>query len=185
MRMAGQTDPVLTSELKKLQTLENAIGHVKAELEPLLARPRDEVMAQMTSPTQKAKLSVATAYTISSLFYILLKAKGADTTKHDVIPTLKSVGTAFAKVKSATSSSSEKPKIRVNAEAGKRVVQHALAANASLQEKPVPLGGLAKAATSSSSEKKRDRDAPTKQPKEMKQKANKKKKHATSASDYM
>ena len=57
------------------RNMANALGHVEARLESLLATPRAEVEDGQT-PIQNAKLSCALAYSVGSLFYMLLKTKG-------------------------------------------------------------------------------------------------------------
>jgi len=161
-------EAAIAEPLARLRTLDNAIGHIEAKLAPILAMSRDEFVAGLT-PLEKAKVDVALAYALSSLFFVLLKVNGGDPTNHEVMGQIKRVGAALKKVKakaaqsegsssssssnssSSSSSSSAEPvqRLRVDAEAGKRVVTHALASNSvstgsgSLSSSTGSPGGLA------------------------------------------
>lgn len=130
-------EAAIAEPLARLRNLDNAIGHIEAKLAPILAMSRDEFVAGLT-PLEKAKVDVALAYALSSLFFVLLKVNGGDPTNHEVMGQIKRVGAALQKVKAkaaqsegSSSSSSAEPaqRLRVDAEAGKRVVTHALASN--------------------------------------------------------
>ena len=119
------------AHLGRMQTLQNALGHVEARLDPFLSRPRGEVMGELTG-VEKANLNVALAYTMSSLFYVLLKTKGAPTEDHEVRTELQRISKAVQQVKSATSTGGAavvdggQRRVRVDPVAGRRVIQHAL-----------------------------------------------------------
>ena len=147
--------PQLDEELKKLETLKNALEHLETSLAPILAVPREKLRESLESKVDRAKLDVATAYSISSLFYVLLKSNGKFTADHGVMTELKRVAESFKRVKAAARveageetepEPADKPTVRVNAEAGKRIVAHTLATNASLVEQPVPFGGVKRGA---------------------------------------
>ena len=124
------------SHLDRVASVRNALGHVDARLEPFLERPKEEVMRGLPG-VDKAKLNVAMAYTMSSLFYVLLKTKGVPTENHEVRTELKRVSESLQQVKrkaAALSGNGDEPtsstgqrRIRVDTAAGARVIQHALA----------------------------------------------------------
>jgi hypothetical protein len=216
-------EAALAEPLARLRTLTNAIGHVEVKLAPFLAQPREAFVAGLT-PLDKAKVDVALAYAVSSLFYVLLKVKGGDPANHEVMGEIKRVGLALQKVKAKAAQvagggssggggsgvgggrsnsgggAGAAPRLRVDAEAGKRVVAHALAGNDALpaREAATELGAAAVGSSSSNSssssssssgtssvgDAKRsiEADAPDA---EGKQGTRKKKKHGKSASDYM
>jgi hypothetical protein len=131
----------ISEDITRLQTLQNALGHVEDKLSGMMATyDRRSEMSRI----DKAKLDVSLAYSLSSLTYILLKTKGIPTESHEIMEQLKNVGNVFKRVK--TSASGEKPveesqKVRVDVAAGERIIKHALATNESLDSQPAPFGG--------------------------------------------
>lgn len=199
-----------TDDIERVVNLQNALSHVEDQLAPILSVPRDDLL-QGLDKFEKAKLNVALAYTMGSLFFVLMKLKGAPTAQHDVMSDLKQVSMSLSKVKTAQAcgasgmaavpgSIAETPRVRVNTSAGQRVVAHALSGNESLLKEAVPLGGKGRTdvaisaakdqvpSTSSQRSDGNNRDSHLKTgARKMSDSAgsNKKKKSGKSASDFM
>ena len=162
----------INGELNRVSNLHTALSNIDAALAPALSRLDDGAL----SAVERAKVDSALAYTVSSLYYVLLKTKGIDTAGHEVMTSLKKVGQTMAVIKkagadeaassgnvgadgrgsssghhsTASAAPTEQPRLRVDAAAGKRMVTHALAANATLASgtastEPAPPGASAAA----------------------------------------
>uniref|UniRef100_A0A7S2DQ08 Nuclear nucleic acid-binding protein C1D n=1 Tax=Octactis speculum TaxID=3111310 RepID=A0A7S2DQ08_9STRA len=88
-------------------------------------------------------MNTAIAYTMDSLFYVLLKAKGVPVKDHAVKAELQRVGQYMKRIKEAEEGP-EQPTLRVDSSAAKRLVRGGLAGNDRLAEQPAPFGGLKK-----------------------------------------
>jgi exosome complex protein LRP1 len=91
------TDP---EEVAAVATFSKALGHVRAQIAPLSLISRAEAKANL-SPAEAAKLNVALAYTCASLFYMYLKARGADVESHPVKAELERIKRYVARLKAA------------------------------------------------------------------------------------
>lgn len=120
--------------LRAAQNLSHAVGHVESHVAALLLEPREELASRL-APLENAKLSAALAYTMHSLFFILLRTKGVDCQQHEVKTELQRVSSCFRKIKDAEaavdSPAAAQPTTRVDKAASRRVVEHALAGAAS------------------------------------------------------
>lgn len=135
----------------RLQALANSLDHVEARLEAFTSSPKQEVMASLTG-LDKAKFNVAMAYTLSSLYYVLLKTKGLPTEGHDVRTELQRVAKCLQLVKRKATEISdlsevgsidkdpqpEQKRLRLNAEAGRRIVERTIKTNSAMA---APVGG--------------------------------------------
>ncbi|KAJ3151359.1 hypothetical protein HDU89_002198 [Geranomyces variabilis] len=115
-----------TTLAAKIKTLEDAVGRVKALLQPVLERPLDEQLAKL-DVYDRAKLEVLLAFALNSLLFVYLRTEGANTKDHPVKQGLERVKQYFAKVQEA--GTSHKPTLRLNQAAAKRFVTHGLTAN--------------------------------------------------------
>ncbi len=180
-----------SEDLARVQTLHHALDHVEHKLAPLVAMSRESL-----GKVDKAKLNVAMAYTMASMFFVLLKTKGKQTVDHEVIHDLKRIGQSLSKVKSAAAaergeppSMPEQPRLRLDATSGKRIISFALAANSGMLDPPAPFGGLAAAAERTVG----DKDSRNHEVSDITEqsaavaisKKRMKKMHSTSASDFM
>lgn len=69
--------------LEELTTLQKSIQTVDNSLQPLLTKEIEQLIENLRT-LEGAKLHVAIAYTFASLFYIKLKLKGEDISKHPI-----------------------------------------------------------------------------------------------------
>lgn len=180
-----------SDEIARVRNLRNALDNVESQLAPILSIPR-ETLTSSLGKLEKCKLSVAIAYTMASLFFVLLKTHGEPTAEHEVMSELKRVGSSLQKVKAAAAVASgevieqkEQPRIRVDTGAGKRIVSHVLASNSSLAEQPAPFGGRNAVNVTSNSAPTSDAKQRVAPKQEVDRQAKKQKKHQKSAIDYM
>mmetsp|Transcript_17393 Transcript_17393/g.40843 ORF Transcript_17393/g.40843 Transcript_17393/m.40843 type:complete len:153 (-) Transcript_17393:140-598(-) len=73
------------------------------------------------------------AYTMGSLFYMLLRTKGVPCQEHEVKKDLARVGGYMKRVKDVESGGPEKKKLKVNTEASSRIVQGVVSHNKHLE----------------------------------------------------
>lgn len=103
-----------------------ALREVEEQVAKLTEREWPELTRGM-SPLETARLNVTCAYTLNTLFFIYLKTQGISTSDHPVKQELERVRQYLKKVKGLTSQAEEqKANVRLNAEAAKRFITHAL-----------------------------------------------------------
>jgi len=68
---------------RALDTMDTALSQIEAALQPLLEKPIDEIKEGLDLAGQ-AKLDIAMAYSLNSLFYMYLKTQGQDPGDHPV-----------------------------------------------------------------------------------------------------
>jgi len=103
----------------QLDRFEAAVESVETGLEPLLGADRREVEASLT-PLERAKVHVALANAVSTLFSMYLKAVGLDPAEHAVRKELERVELYRAKLDKAAAGNrrSEKPSADKKRDAG-------------------------------------------------------------------
>ncbi|CED84258.1 DNA-binding protein C1D involved in regulation of double-strand break repair [Phaffia rhodozyma] len=115
-------------------------------MNPLLARPLKETLAQMSTEMDKAKLLVNIVYVLLDLIWIYLRTKGIDPESHPVIPELERIKSYFAKVKNAENP--EKRRFELDRQAASRFIKSALqsqtqaqrASSSSAGQEPMEIG---------------------------------------------
>jgi hypothetical protein len=60
------------ADLSSLKKMDKALAHLDSKVQPLVQHSRPEVLKRLAKP-EAAKLNVALAYGISSLYYMLMK----------------------------------------------------------------------------------------------------------------
>jgi exosome complex protein LRP1 len=114
-----------------LDSFGSALDQVQAALGPFLSSNVADMTADLP-PAEKAKLQLLLAYSCNALFYMYLKTQGANVQQHPVSSELNRVKEYFAKLKSASEkpiagvAAASGPVLRIDKEASKRVVKHAL-----------------------------------------------------------
>jgi len=114
-----------TSINTTLQALEVELENVESLLHPLLETSLTETAGKL-NPTERCKLHVLLAYTISSLFYVYLKAQGVSPKEHPVIAELERIKGYMERINKLEQKSPIKS-MQVDPAAAKRFVKHALA----------------------------------------------------------
>jgi exosome complex protein LRP1 len=104
-----------------------ALREVEEQVGELTSRDWAE-MTQGASPLDVARLNVTSAYTLNTLFFIYLKTQGLPTTDHPVKQELDRVRQHLKKVKTVAGQvEEERANSRLNADAARRFITHALA----------------------------------------------------------
>ena len=111
------------------------------------------------SPLETARLNVTSAYALNTLYFIYLKTQGVVTSEHPVKQELERVRTYLKKAKSASGQAeTHKAQARLNTDAAKRFIAHALGGEPA---KGGEDGGAAGSAAASKSDRKaKAADAP-------------------------
>ncbi|KAG5192052.1 hypothetical protein JKP88DRAFT_266346, partial [Tribonema minus] len=119
-----------TDFVAPLTNLHKALHNLKSKLRPLTETTREELASQVTKQ-EMAKLNAAMAYGISSLYYMLLRTKGCDTTDHGVKKELDRIKGAMGRLQMV-----KVPQrgIVVNVAAAQRFIKHGLAGNEGVDE---------------------------------------------------
>ena len=121
------------SDAARLEKIAHALGitisDLEAHLEPFFQLSLKDTIPRL-SAIENARLNVTMSYTITALFYMLLRAKGIDPQTHPVWKELARVKAYMQKVdkveKELENGGPEQPSVRLDKEATKRVVKHAL-----------------------------------------------------------
>ncbi|KAG8469080.1 hypothetical protein KFE25_007598 [Diacronema lutheri] len=109
-----------------------ALRDVEEQVGKLTERDWSELTRGM-SALETARLNVTCAYTLNTLFFIYLKTQGVSTSDHPVKQELDRVRQYLKKVKGMSSDAEQqKANVRLNAEAAKRFITHALGEPAAL-----------------------------------------------------
>ncbi|KAI8378505.1 hypothetical protein BD560DRAFT_366448, partial [Blakeslea trispora] len=109
---------------KAVRALRSRLQTVKKHLDPLLARPINDVFSKL-SLNERYELEVLLTYSLNTLFYIYMRTQGSDPQKHIVIKELARVQQYIQKLKK-TQASPEKPNMKVDKEAASRFIKAAL-----------------------------------------------------------
>ncbi|CAM9740629.1 unnamed protein product, partial [Phaeothamnion confervicola] len=111
-----------------LENFDRALTHIRAKLRPMARLSREEVIA-CVSPHESAKLNVAVAYGLSSLFYMYLKTQGVAPAEHPVRNELGRIQEYVKRLNAAQGkvAPSDQRKLVVDREAGRRFIENALA----------------------------------------------------------
>mmetsp|Transcript_19898 Transcript_19898/g.28604 ORF Transcript_19898/g.28604 Transcript_19898/m.28604 type:complete len:129 (+) Transcript_19898:67-453(+) len=88
-----------------------------------------ETVQQQLSPLEHAKLNVGVAYSLASLLYISLKAKGVAASDHPVKEDLSRIKKYVEKIKSIEQIDKDGRKVAVDSGAARRIVSHQIASN--------------------------------------------------------
>eukprot|EP00049_Salpingoeca_infusionum_P001816 m.51123 g.51123 ORF g.51123 m.51123 type:complete len:179 (+) comp11225_c0_seq1:48-584(+) len=115
-----------------LSPYEQATATITSKLEPLLAQPHGALRAKM-SPIEVAKLDLTTAFTINSLFWTYLAARGVDPKTHPVkkqLDRIKSQMLAVRQFENPEAAAAEaSARTTVDKEAAARVIKRSLSGN--------------------------------------------------------
>jgi exosome complex protein LRP1 len=119
---------VLASETQnKVTSCKTALAAVEKHLEPLFAKSLPEVSRKL-APMENAELQVGLAYTVASLYFSHLLTQGVDPSDHPIRQELDRIQLYFKKLKTTAEDirdkEAESARLRVDAYAAKRIVQH-------------------------------------------------------------
>ncbi|KAJ1460448.1 hypothetical protein M885DRAFT_509431 [Pelagophyceae sp. CCMP2097] len=123
--------------LAQVRALDAALAHVENALLPVLETPQAAFAAAL-SRTEQASLNVSLAFAASSLFHVLLKARGAPVANHPVRAELDRVKVYMKRVRekvqeegaAALFKPDAKPALRVDQAASHRMITAALSGEA-------------------------------------------------------
>eukprot|EP01125_Pyxidicula_operculata_P021263 TRINITY_DN811_c0_g1_i1.p1 TRINITY_DN811_c0_g1~~TRINITY_DN811_c0_g1_i1.p1 ORF type:complete len:189 (+),score=43.94 TRINITY_DN811_c0_g1_i1:693-1259(+) len=105
-----------------IASFDASITKLEDTLKPFFAVELKELMSRLT-PFEGAKLNIAMAYTLCSLFYMYLKTQGISPADHPVMEELQRVKSYIQKIKSI-SGEKQGPKMRVDVPAATRMIVH-------------------------------------------------------------
>mmetsp|Transcript_14798 Transcript_14798/g.35755 ORF Transcript_14798/g.35755 Transcript_14798/m.35755 type:complete len:143 (+) Transcript_14798:120-548(+) len=114
---------------ERLDTLEESMTALEAELEPLLSTPWDVLTSKM-EPLEKAKLNLMIAYAADSLFFLYLKTQGQSAEDHPVTEELARVKEYMQKLKAVVGRAEEgvERSTKLNKEAAARFIKAGIGA---------------------------------------------------------
>eukprot|EP01027_Heterolobosea_sp_BB2_P010913 GEZU01015943.1.p1 GENE.GEZU01015943.1~~GEZU01015943.1.p1 ORF type:complete len:213 (+),score=75.60 GEZU01015943.1:166-804(+) len=116
----------LPSEIKQEVTqFEAAVSDIEAHLKPLFAMNLAQASEDM-GPIDRAKLNLAMAYTVNTLFFMYLRAQGVNPQDHPVKDELERVKKYMNKIKEVQESLTAKQTLRLNKDAANRFIQAAI-----------------------------------------------------------
>ncbi|OBZ84560.1 Nuclear nucleic acid-binding protein C1D, partial [Choanephora cucurbitarum] len=118
---------------KAVRALRSRLQVVKKHLDPLLARPINDVFSKL-SLNERYELEVLLSYSLNTLFYIYMRTQGTDPQKHVVMKELARVQQYIQKLKKAVGKE-EKPNMKVDKEAASRFIKAALTEENSTKRK--------------------------------------------------
>jgi exosome complex protein LRP1 len=123
---AGLVDELPDDVKAPLLDFDLALREVEEQVAELTERDWGELTSGM-SPLEVSRLNVTCAYTLNTLFFIYLKTQGLPTSDHPVKQELDRVRQYLKKVKGVSNQAAEqKANVRLNAEAARRFITHAL-----------------------------------------------------------
>lgn len=130
---------LLASETQnKVIAVNAALTAVEEHLEPLFAKhPAD--IGRKLSPLENAELSVTLAYSVASLYFCHLLTQGVDPSEHPIRQELDRIQMYFKKLRTTAdevaAKTAESQRIRVDAEAARRIVEHYTEATAAAAQR--------------------------------------------------
>ncbi|XP_007890461.2 nuclear nucleic acid-binding protein C1D [Callorhinchus milii] len=111
------------SEIQEpLAAFEESLKSAEGALRSLMSVPRSELL-QKLDPVEQAKLDLASAYTLNSMFWIYLITRGVNPKEHAVKQELERIRTYMNKVKEITD---RKKASRLDKGVASRIVRNAL-----------------------------------------------------------
>merc|ERR1712130_50142 len=102
------------------------LADIEAHLDPLLKHKDIDNVSHEVSDLESAKLSVAIAYALDTLYYIYLRTNGTEIKSHPVRKELERVKKYIEKIKTV-SNPTEVQKLKLDKNAARRFVRHSLA----------------------------------------------------------
>jgi len=140
------TDQVLPNDIQQdITNFENILDKLEGQLDPFFKVSLKEHQEKL-SPVESAKLNITVAYALNSLFFMYLQTQGVSPHEHQVKTELERIKPYILKLKNMSNNKTEeKPKMQIDSEAAKRMIDNTLAMNKKLDS----------AATDNSSQKKR------------------------------
>mmetsp|Transcript_8691 Transcript_8691/g.23930 ORF Transcript_8691/g.23930 Transcript_8691/m.23930 type:complete len:181 (-) Transcript_8691:140-682(-) len=139
--MAGESFAAQVAALPEdvrapLLEFDEALRGVETQIASFTQRDWSEVCAGL-SPVEVARMNVTMAYTLNTLFYMYLKTQGVPTADHPVKHELERVRHYIKKVKGVVAESEKKKEqLRLNVDAAKRFITHALNDPSRAEEHP-------------------------------------------------
>ncbi|BGP31436.1 hypothetical protein JCM10296v2_003200 [Rhodotorula toruloides] len=124
----ADTDPSAT-----LATLSTSLDSLETALEPLLAKPFEEVLADQ-DPLVQARLQVLTSYMVHDLIWVYLKTAGIEPSTHPVMQEIERLKGYFGKLKSAEQGVSpdgpaDRPRMQLDKSAASRFINAAISSS--------------------------------------------------------
>eukprot|EP01041_Mallomonas_annulata_P000393 gene393-713_t len=113
--------------LDALEGLNESLDNVDSSVDILYDKSFESLHEQLSS-LESAKLNVSLAYGLASLYYVLLRSKGAPTTEHPIRSDLSRIKTYVDRI-NQIEKGPEKRKIAVNASAAARMLTHQINSN--------------------------------------------------------
>ncbi|CAN6604739.1 exosome complex protein Lrp1p [Trichomonascus vanleenenianus] len=110
-----------------IEQLDENITNLEEKISPFLEN--DVSATRFDSPLDQASYSTALAYALISILFSYLKATGEDTNNHPIMEELERVKSYMAKVKKAKSPQEPGSGSKVDKEAAKRFIRHAIGAS--------------------------------------------------------
>ncbi|BGP24068.1 exosome complex protein LRP1 [Rhodotorula toruloides] len=119
-----------------LTTLSASLNSLETAVEPLLAKPFDEVLADQ-DPLVQARLQVLTSYMVHDLIWVYLKTAGIEPSTHPVMQEIERLKGYFGKLKSAEQGvspdeSANRPRMQLDKSAASRFINAAISSRASV-----------------------------------------------------
>jgi exosome complex protein LRP1 len=116
----------ITESLGNLENLNSSLDEVRLQLDILKTRNYGEVTEDL-SPIERAKLSTALAFSLSTLFYVSLNAKGVETRSHPVIDDLTRIKGLVGHLSQLEKKDEHQhKKLRIDKNAANRIITHNL-----------------------------------------------------------
>eukprot|EP00929_Paragymnodinium_shiwhaense_P116173 TRINITY_DN85491_c0_g1_i1.p1 TRINITY_DN85491_c0_g1~~TRINITY_DN85491_c0_g1_i1.p1 ORF type:complete len:375 (-),score=136.40 TRINITY_DN85491_c0_g1_i1:161-1285(-) len=146
---------LLASETQtKINGVRAALHAVERHLEPLLAKSPVDVTKKL-APLENAELQVGLGYTVASLYFAHLLTQGVDPAEHPIKQELDRLQLYFKKLKTTKEEIEAKAqasdRMRVDAEAAQRALQHYAAAAEAVSQRRSSVGfGAAEASAAAS-----------------------------------
>ncbi|KAF2071225.1 hypothetical protein CYY_007459 [Polysphondylium violaceum] len=123
------TDQVLPSDIQQdITNFENILDKLEGQLDPFFKVSLKEHQEKLT-PVESAKLNITVAYALNSLFFMYLQTQGVSPHDHQVKNELERIKPYILKLKSMTNKTEEKPKMQIDSDAAKRMIDNTLAMN--------------------------------------------------------
>ncbi|GAM27058.1 hypothetical protein SAMD00019534_102330 [Acytostelium subglobosum LB1] len=108
---------------------EGLLDKIENQLEPYFKHSLKDHQDEL-SPLQAAQLDISVAYALNSLFYMYLQTQGVSPHGHQVKGELDRIKHYIVKLQGMnTQQEIDKPKMTVDTEASKRMINHSLNAN--------------------------------------------------------
>ncbi|KAN0009883.1 hypothetical protein ACTFIU_007193 [Dictyostelium citrinum] len=124
----------LPADIKQdITNFENVLDRLESQLEPFFKVPLKEHQGSLT-PIENAKLNIAVAYALNSLFFMYLQTQGVSPHDHPVKTELDRIKPYILKLKNLTnenSNNTDENKPKVDTEAVKRMISNTLSSNKS------------------------------------------------------